>query len=128
MVDELPVSEVVRARKRVADVELCDAAGERAEGLDPVHEHVHVPVAPFEAALREQQRLGANERAVALIHRRRDDQVHLPVLVLQQHEDDTLRRRRALPRNRHPRHAHATAVPALRELGKAMAQAASLAA
>src|SRR5437763_12799683 len=73
--------EVVRARERLADVELCDLARERPQRLEAVDEHVHVPVAPLEASVREQQRLAAHERAVALVHRRRDDQVHLAVLV-----------------------------------------------
>ena len=57
----------------------------------------------LEAAAREEQRLAADDRAVALVDRRRDDQVHLAVLVLEQHEDDALRGRRALARDRHAR-------------------------
>src|SRR3954467_7702918 len=106
----------MRARERLADVELRDLPRQRAERLQAVHEDVHVPVAPLETALREEQRLAAHERAIALVHRRRDDEVHLAVLVLEQHEDDALRRRRTLTRDRHPGDAYAAAVAALLEL------------
>ena len=49
----------------------------------------------LEAAAGEEQRLAADDRAVPLVDLRRDDQVHLAVLVLEQHEDDPVRGRRA---------------------------------
>ena len=67
------------------------------------HEHVAVAVGVLEAAAREQQRLAANDGAVAVVHLRRDDQVDLRELVLEQHEDDAVRRRRPLPRDDHAR-------------------------
>jgi hypothetical protein len=54
---------------------------------------------------------------VPLVDVRRHDQVHLSVLVLEQHEDDSLRRRRALARDRHPRDGNCAAVRGLLELG-----------
>src|SRR5206468_7710816 len=65
---------------------------------------------------REQQRLAAYERAVALVHRRRDDQVHLTQLVLEQHEDDALCGRGTLPCDRHPCHTHTASVTTLSKL------------
>ena len=56
------------------------------------------------------ERLAADDRAVALVHRRRDDQVHLAVLVLEQHEDDAVRGRGPLSGDGHPRHGHLSAV------------------
>ena len=47
------------------------------------------------------ERLAADDRAVGLVDRRPDDQVHLAVLVLEQHEDDPVGGRRALPGDRH---------------------------
>ena len=71
-------------------------AGERAEGLDLVDEDVLVAADALEAAAGEQERLAADDRAVGLVDGRRDDQVHLAVLVLEQHEDDALGGRGAL--------------------------------
>src|SRR3954465_2109176 len=68
------VTEVVRARERLADIELRDLAREWAERLETVDEHVHVPVAPLEAAVREQQRLPSHQRAGALVYRRRGEE------------------------------------------------------
>ena len=65
---------------------------------------------------REDQRLAAHDRAVALVDLRRDDQVHLAELVLEQHEDDPLRGRRALARDRHAGDRHARAMLLLAQL------------
>ena len=52
----------------------------------------------------EQERLAADDRAVPLVELRRDDQVHLAELVLEQHEDD--------PVSRSTGRWRATAIPA----------------
>ncbi len=59
---------------------------------------------------REDQRLAADDRAVALVDRRRDDQVHLAELVLEQHEDDAVRGRRPLAGDGHPGDGHLSPV------------------
>ena len=61
----------------------------------------------LEATTGEEQRLAADDRAEAVVDLRRDDQVHLAELVLEQHEDDAVRRRRPLPRDGHPGERHA---------------------
>ena len=73
--------------------------GQRAEALELVDEDVLVAADPLEAAAREQQRLAAHDGAVRLVDGRRDDQVHLAMLVLEQHEDDAVRGRRPLARD-----------------------------
>ena len=50
-------------------------------------------------AVREEQRLVADDRPVLLVDVLRHDQVHLAALVLEQHEHDSLRRGRPLPRD-----------------------------
>ena len=71
---------------------------------------------PLEAAADEQQRLAADDRAMALVDLGRDDQVHLAELVLEQHEDDSVRGRRALARDRHAGEGDTAAVRRLVQL------------
>ena len=80
-------------------------------------EDVPVPLDPLVAAAREDERLAAHDRPVPLVDVRRDDEVHLAVLVLEQHEHDPVRGRRALTRDRHPRERDRRPVPRLVELG-----------
>src|SRR5207248_1830207 len=83
------VPEVVRAGERAVDVgAVGELASERAEADELGDEKVAVPVGVLVAPAREQQRLAADDRAEAVVHRRRHDQVQLRVLVLEQHEDD----------------------------------------
>src|SRR5215831_18157276 len=85
------VTEVVGARERLPDrIRLRDRARERPQRLEPRDEHVAVLADPLEAAVREDERLRPNGRAVPVVHRRRNDQVDLAVLVLEQHEDDPI--------------------------------------
>ena len=96
-----------------ADVTSASAAAWRASGPSDVElrdEQVHVAVVALELAAREQQRLAADDRAVLLVDLRRDDQVRLAVLVLEQHEDDAVRGRRPLARDRHARDLQLRAV------------------
>ena len=78
-------------------------ACERPERLEAVDDHVLVAAVALEAAAREHERLAADDRSVPLVDGRRDDQVHVAELVLEQHEDDAVRGRRPLARDRHPR-------------------------
>src|SRR5918996_194760 len=110
-------AEGVRARERLPDtVVLGDATGERAERLELSDEHVPVLTHPLVAAADEDERLGPHRCAMAVVHLRRDDQVHLAELVLDQHEDDPLRGRRPLTGDGHSRERDATAVRLLVEL------------
>ena len=77
---------------------------------------VAVAVGVLEAAAREEQRLAADDAAEAVVHLRRDDQVDLRELVLEQHEDDAVRGRRPLPRDDHPGDGDGRAVRPLCEL------------
>src|SRR5213592_2347797 len=89
----LPMAEVVGLGERGAHLSLaCCVARERCEGDDLVDDHVPVLLEALEAAAREEERLAADEHAEALVDLRRDDEVHLTVLVLEEHEDDTVRR------------------------------------
>src|ERR671937_154272 len=107
----------MRPRHRCVDVGLAgDAAGERPERLELRDEDVPVALDALVATAGEEQRLAAHDRAEALVDRRRDDQVHLAELVLDEHEDDALRRRRPLARDREAGHADAAAVRELEEL------------
>ena len=72
------------------------------EALEPVDEDVAVPLDALVAAVGEQQRLVADDRPVPLVDVLRDDQVDLAALVLEQHEDDAVRGRGPLPRDREP--------------------------
>ena len=81
-----------------------------AEGLDRADEDVPVLPHPLVAAVREEQRLVADDRPMLLVHVLRDDQVHLAVLVLEQHEHDPVRRGRPLPRDREARVGHGRSV------------------
>src|SRR5207245_157124 len=83
--NDLAVPEVMRAGKRAVDVILVrDPARKRAERLELANEDVLVPVDLLEAAASQDQRLAADERSVAVVHLRRDDQVHLTEFVLDQ--------------------------------------------
>jgi hypothetical protein len=81
-------------------------AGQRGERDELRDEHVAVSLDALEAPPGEQQRLPADECPVPVVYGRRDDQVYLPVLVLDQHEDDAAGRRRALSRDREAGHRH----------------------
>src|SRR3990172_1230003 len=94
------MAEVVCARESVADGVLGNVAGKRAEGLERGDDDVAVLSHTLVAPKYEQERLPAYDCSVLLVHLRRDDQVHLTELVLEQHEDDALRRRRALTGDR----------------------------
>ena len=100
----LAMTEVVRARKGGVDV---GAVGqrprERRERDELVHENVPVAVRVLVAAMDEQERLAAHDRAEPLVHLRQDDEIHLRELVLEEHEDDAVRGRRPLPRHDEPR-------------------------
>ena len=87
-----------------------DTPGERAKRLDRVDEHVLVAPDTFEAATREQERFASNDGTVPVVDVGRNDQVHLPKLILQKHEDDAIRSRRTLPRDCHPRNGNPAAV------------------
>src|SRR6266542_6217619 len=105
------MAEVVGAGKAGAHLGLLrDLTRERPQGLEPADEHVLVPLHALEAAVREDQRLAADDPAMALVDARRDDQVDRAELVLDQHEDDAVRRRRPLARDRHPGDRDARAV------------------
>src|SRR5438874_10132103 len=79
------MAEVVGCRKRAKDVCLFGAVpGEWAEGLELTHDDVAVPAEALELAAREQQRLRTHERTEPLVHHRRDDQVDLAELVLEE--------------------------------------------
>src|SRR6185312_12284169 len=107
----LPMAEVVSLRKRRAHLRLARSlAGQRREGDELVHDHVPVPLEALEAAACEEKRLAADERTKTLVHLRRDDEVHLAELVLEEHEDDAVRGRRALPRDDEARHRDPTPV------------------
>src|SRR5215211_3205306 len=111
------VPEMVRARERGDDLgRLRDAPSQRREAFELADEDVSVPLDTLVAAADEHDRLAADDPAVALVDVLRNDQVHLAVLVLEQHEDDPLGRRRALPRNRHAGERDVRAVPRLVEL------------
>src|SRR5262245_5332886 len=100
----LAVTEVVGGRERRADGDfLRDLSRERAECLERMDEHVLVSLDPLEPALRQDQRLAADDRPVAVVDGRRDDQVHRAELVFDEHEDDAVGGCRTLPRYRHSR-------------------------
>ncbi len=114
---ELAAAEGVRPRERLPDrVAFGDRAGERAERLDPGDEDVAVLPDPLVAAVGEDERLGAHCRAVLLVDRRRHDQVDLSVLVLEEHEDDSVRGRRALAGDGHARDRDLQPVSRLQEV------------
>ena len=99
-----------RGSARVTSASL---AALRASGPSDVElgdEQVDVAAVALELAAREQQRLAADDRAVLLVDLRRHDQVRLAVLVLEQHEDDAVRGRRPLARDRHARELDPRAV------------------
>jgi hypothetical protein len=62
------------------------------EARHPVGDHVDRAVSPFKPAPHLNQRLGPDHDPVALVHRRRHDDVRHAVLVLEQEEHDPLRR------------------------------------
>src|SRR5262245_14381978 len=104
----LAVSEMMCFRQGRAHLgEAGDLPRERGERLQPVDNDVAVPPHLLESAPGEEQRLAANKRAVALVGARRDNQVDETQLVLQQHEDDSLRCRRALAGDGEPGHCDA---------------------
>src|SRR6188472_2154020 len=112
-----PPAEAVRRRERRADLGVVrDAAGERREGHELVDDDVAVAVDALVAAAHEDERLAADDRSVALVDGRRDDEVDLAELVLHEHEDDAVRGRRALARDRHSRDGDEIAVPGVLEL------------
>ena len=80
------------------------------EALDPVHDDVDRSVAGLEAAGGEDERLRAHRQAEAVVHRRRDDQVDRPVLVLEQHERHALGGRGPLAGDHEAGHSHAAGV------------------
>src|SRR5262245_13409122 len=91
------MTEMMSLRKRGAHFSLAGRlAGERRKRDELVHDHVSVSLEALEAAAREEERLPTDERPEALVHLRRNDEVHLAELVLKEHEDDAVRRRRAL--------------------------------
>ena len=83
-----------------------ERARERREGLELADDDVLVPLHALEDAAREDQRLAADDRPVPLVDLRRDDQVDLAELVLEEHEDDALRGGRPLPGHGHSGHGH----------------------
>src|SRR5687768_14851686 len=101
--------------KRGADVALSEPAGERAEALELGDDDVPVLAEPLVATAGKEERLASNEGAVPLVDLRRDDQVDLAELVLEEHEDDPVRGRRTLPRDREAREGDARAVRRLPE-------------
>ena len=80
-------------------------------------EDVAVLPDPLVAAAREDERLGAHGRPVPLVDLRGDDEVHLAVLVLEQHEDDAVRGRRALTGDGHARDGDLAPVRVIEKLG-----------
>ena len=62
-----------------------DPPDERREALELADEDVPVPLDALVAAADEDDRLGADDPAVALLDVIRDDEIHLAVLVLEQH-------------------------------------------
>jgi hypothetical protein len=100
----LAVAEVVGSRKRAEDVGVLGTApGELTERVEFSHDDISVSSKSLEPPPRQKQRLSPDERAEALVHLRRHDQVDLAELVLQEHEDDSPGGRRALPGHSHPR-------------------------
>ena len=98
------------AREQVGRVERREAADQqvdRAPGRREALEH----------ALDHHQRLGAHGEPIALVDRRRDDEVHRPRLVLEQQEDDALGRPRALARDDEAADAHLRAVGQVGQVG-----------
>src|SRR4051812_19630014 len=101
-VRRLAMPEMMRSRER--SVHICTVgqlAGEWAERDELAHEDVAVPVGMLVPPPREDERLAANDGSGPVVHLRRHDQVHLRVLVYEQHEDDAVRRRRPLPCDDH---------------------------
>src|SRR6188472_2221009 len=97
MRQNLPMTKVMSLGKSGAHLGFAGGlAGERGEGDELVHDQVSVPLEALETAASEEEWFAANERPVPLVHLRRDDEVHLPVLVLEEHEDDAVRGGRAL--------------------------------
>src|SRR5581483_11465771 len=112
------MAEVVGAGQQGDDLGVArHLAGELGERLEPLDDEVAVPARPLEDAAGDEERLAADERTEALVDRRRDDQVDLPVLVLEGHEDDAVRRGRPLARDREARERDAGAIRLLEELG-----------
>src|SRR6266498_4143296 len=96
----LAASEVVRSWHRRDHFGFVGGlSGERAQGGELLHDDVPVALVAFEAAAGEQERLPPDEGPVALVHGGRHDEVHLGVLVLEEHEDDAVRSRGALARD-----------------------------
>ena len=96
---------------------LGDPAGELGEALELADEHVAVPLDALEAAADEDERLAADDRPVPLVDLLRDDEVHLAMLVLEQHEHDPLRGGGTLARDRHAGERDRRPVPRLVQLG-----------
>jgi hypothetical protein len=86
------------------------------ERLELVDDDVLVAAEALELPACEDERLGPDERPEALVDRRRHDQVHLPELVLDEHEDDTVRGRRTLSRDREARDGDERGVPPVPEI------------
>ena len=94
--------EVVRCGEGGADLGVVRRLpGERAQALELVDQDVLVAADPLEAAAGKEKRLAADDRSVCLVDGRRDDQVHLAVLVLEEHEHDAVGSRWALAGDRH---------------------------
>src|SRR4029079_1114793 len=114
----LPMTKVMSFRKSGAHLGFAGGlAGERGEGDELVHDQVPVPLEALETAASEEEWFAANERPVPLVHLRRDDEVHLPVLVLEEHEDDAVRGVRALAGDDKPRDCNAAPVLEVLEVG-----------
>src|SRR4051795_7088158 len=97
------MAEMVGAREGGVDVgAVRQRPRERRERDELVHEDVPVAVRVLVPAPDEQERLAAHDRAEPLVHLRQDDEVDLRELVLEEHEDDTVRGRRTLPRDYQP--------------------------
>src|SRR2546427_6881026 len=111
------MTEMVGAGQAGAHLDLLgDLPSERAEGLERVDEHVLVALDPLEAATRENERLAAHDRTMLVVDGGWHDQVHRAELVFDQHEDDTVRGRRPLPRDGHPSNRHLRTIRRLFEV------------
>ena len=84
---------MVRTREGRVDIRpVGQTSREWRERDELADEDVAVSVRVLVAAAHEEQRLAADDRAEPLVHLRRDDEVDLRLLVLEEHEADTVRR------------------------------------
>ena len=70
--------------------------------MQRLDENVDVAISPLETAVDLEQRLGACEQPVRLVHLREQDEVDHAVLVLHQQEHDPVGGGRPLPGDRQP--------------------------